>query len=359
MKLLNTLFLTTLLNYAGTDSFDAINSFTAAPVKEDCHKESHTHNHNRYTPIGVMGDHTHAQGEWMFSYRYMFMNMQDNYMGDNRVSASNIFSQGYMVSPTDMQMEMHMLSAMYAATDRLTFMGMMNLVQIQMLHQRNPSMVAMNGGPSEFSTSSSGLGDSSIGALYSLIKRDHHNLVAGLSVALPSANINEKDDIPNMMGTNVYQTLPYPMQLGSGSWGLKPSVTYTTHAGAWTLGTQLAGTIQLDENNYGYKTGNEFSATSWISHPLTKNLSASVRAKYTAWSKISGAHEDLAALPVQTANPDLSGGQKVDAFVGLGYYIPQLGSKLSAEVGQTLWQDLNGPQLGSDWNLMLGLQSTF
>lgn len=28
-----------------------------------------------HAPIGVMGDHTHAAGEWMFSYRYMRMEM--------------------------------------------------------------------------------------------------------------------------------------------------------------------------------------------------------------------------------------------------------------------------------------------
>ena len=34
-----------------------------------------------HAPIGVMSDHTHEAGEMMFSYRYMFMNMNENYVG--------------------------------------------------------------------------------------------------------------------------------------------------------------------------------------------------------------------------------------------------------------------------------------
>ena len=29
-----------------------------------------------HAPIGVMGEHTHKAGEWMFSYRYMHMSMR-------------------------------------------------------------------------------------------------------------------------------------------------------------------------------------------------------------------------------------------------------------------------------------------
>ncbi|MEL7113935.1 MAG: transporter, partial [Pseudomonadota bacterium] len=28
-----------------------------------------------HAPIGVMADHRHKKGEWMFSYRYMYMDM--------------------------------------------------------------------------------------------------------------------------------------------------------------------------------------------------------------------------------------------------------------------------------------------
>ena len=94
-----------------------------APQPAHCHT---SHNHeNHYTPVGVMGGHMHSAGEWMLSYRYMFMNMQTNMNGTDDLSLMDVFSQGYMVAPVDMQMEMHMIGAMYAPTDSITFMGMM------------------------------------------------------------------------------------------------------------------------------------------------------------------------------------------------------------------------------------------
>lgn len=39
-----------------------------------------------HAPIGVMGDHTHKTGEWMFSYRYMQMHMDGNRDGTDHFS---------------------------------------------------------------------------------------------------------------------------------------------------------------------------------------------------------------------------------------------------------------------------------
>ena len=36
-----------------------------------------SHKMNQHAPIGVMGDHMHMKGEWMFSYRRMTITMED------------------------------------------------------------------------------------------------------------------------------------------------------------------------------------------------------------------------------------------------------------------------------------------
>ena len=59
----------------------------------------------------VMGDHLMREGEIMLSYRFMRMDMDGNRSGTNRVSTP---LPGYMVSPLEMTMDMHMLGAMYA-----------------------------------------------------------------------------------------------------------------------------------------------------------------------------------------------------------------------------------------------------
>lgn len=48
-----------------------------------------THTHLRaddHAPIGVMADHYHEAGEFMFSYRYMSMSMQGNLDGSRSLS---------------------------------------------------------------------------------------------------------------------------------------------------------------------------------------------------------------------------------------------------------------------------------
>jgi len=87
------------------------------PVRADTH-----------APIGVMADHTHNAGEWMFSYRFMRMEMDGNKIGHRSVSPDYIVNNipnpcGAMpatlrVVPLKMTMDMHMFGAMYAPTDR-------------------------------------------------------------------------------------------------------------------------------------------------------------------------------------------------------------------------------------------------
>ena len=47
-------------------------------------------NSQSHAPIGVMADHMHKSGEWMFSYRYMYMEMEGNRDGTNSISPDEI-----------------------------------------------------------------------------------------------------------------------------------------------------------------------------------------------------------------------------------------------------------------------------
>ena len=50
------------------------------------HAHHHDHYHFEYGPIGVMGDHIHADNEIMFSYRYMTMYMDGSRKGTSRIT---------------------------------------------------------------------------------------------------------------------------------------------------------------------------------------------------------------------------------------------------------------------------------
>ena len=102
-----------------------------------------------HAPIGVMGDHLHEQGEYMFAYRFMKMSMAGNRDGTTELSTLSVLDQ-FMVAPLDMSMTMHMAGLMYAPSDVVTLMAMANWLDNSMNHQTRMDM--------NFAAESSGAG---------------------------------------------------------------------------------------------------------------------------------------------------------------------------------------------------------
>jgi len=178
-----------------------------------------------HAPIGVMGDHTHSKGEVMFSYRYMRMGMNGLRDNDDRISRSRVL-QDFPVTPTKMDMEMHMFGTMYAPIDRLTIMLMVPYVLLEMDHATRTGV--------NFTTRSEGIGDVRAAALIDLWQDDGHKIHANLGLSFPTGSIREKDRTPANAGAQV--RIPYPMQIGSGSFDLLPGLTYNGYEGAISWG---------------------------------------------------------------------------------------------------------------------------
>ena len=171
-----------------------------------------------HAPIGVMGDHTHNKGEFMVSYRYMTMQMKDLRYEGNDVNQDFVFDN-YMVAPQSMDMTMHMLGFMYAPSDRLTLMAMVNYASNHMdLTKRMQGHMGM-AMDTDFSTESSGIGNINISALVQLLNENKQTLHAEFGVGIPTGSIDEKDVTAMSNGEEVI--LPYPMQIGSGSFSAK------------------------------------------------------------------------------------------------------------------------------------------
>lgn len=351
----NTLIVSALSTTAALAGNDG-DFFTSA---ETVPKGSSTHEHHSrpdaHAPIGVMAGHTHAKGEWMASYRYMFMNMEQNFDGTSTVSNATVL-EDFVVVPQSMEMQMHMFGAMYAPTDKLTLVGMVNLVQLTMDHRTR------DGG--SFTTESSGLGDSSFGGLYQIFQSDSHRAHIGLLALLPTADIDNQDDTP--LG---FSQLPYPMQLGSGSWGVAPSITWTGINGDWSYGAQAGAKIYLADNTNDYRLGNRYEGTAWGARRWSSWLSTSLRVSISHWENISGADPDITTTPpggplagvplVPTAETNLRGGTRVDLSAGANFLIPGTGARFALEVGGPIYQNLDGPQLGAEWFTTAGVQFVF
>ena len=246
-----TLLLTTLT--AATIAAHAAPNFSCCAVDD-----SYIGRPDEHAPISVMGDHTHANGGWMVSYRMMQMDMVGMRHGDARVSSADIFAENYTVSPESMSMNMHMLGLMYAPTDKLTLLLMGNYTEMTMDHQIFSKMMAtmINNGSSKFTTETSGIGDIKLGGLYRFYLKENRKAHFGLSLSLPTGAIDKKDTTPGMGGPANRQ-LPAPMQLGSGTYDLIPSLTYVQQFDKWSYGAQANAVIRLEsKNSNGYRLGN-------------------------------------------------------------------------------------------------------
>jgi hypothetical protein len=248
-----------------------------------------------------------------------------------------------------MSMAMHMVGLMYAPTDDLTLMAMVPWVRLNMDH--------VNRMRNKFSTSSDGIGDVSVTALYVLHRRERHRLHLNLGLSLPTGSVSKKDNTP--MGR---QRLPYPMQIGSGTYDLLPGLTYLGQRQNYSWGAQTIATLRLDNNRHGYKLGNRLTTTAWLARSWSDSLSTSVRLAGQVWGNIHGSDSRLNRNVVPTADPDRRAGRRIDLAFGVNWYFRKgvlAGHRLAVEYAVPVYQWLDGPQLETDWLVIVGWQKAF
>jgi len=305
-----------------------------------------------HAPIGVMGDHRHHAGEVMLSYRFMLMDMAGMRVGTESVADADVIDPdgyGYLVTPTDMTMGMHMFGAMWAPLDGITLMGMLPLVDRSMDHLTRMGQT--------FTTESGGIADVKLGGLIGLAEWGRQSLHMNAVVSIPTGSIEQKDVLPTSSGVEVQ--LPYPMQNGSGTFDLEPGLTWLGQTDEWSWGAQGLAAIRLGENDRGWTLGNRYSATAWGSRVFSRSFSGSVRLLATRTENIDGTDPAPSVNPdvVPTADPNLQAGTVVEAGLGVNFYVPKWSAfRVAAEALLPLVRDLDGPQLETDWTFVVGVQ---
>lgn len=302
-------------------------------------------------PAGVMGDHMlSTPGDVMVGYRYMYSRQGgDMLRGSQVVSDDTVVNNGCgdtacTIAPAKMNMHMHMLDIMYAATERLNFMIMPMLMDMNMKSR----MIGDNEGGGGHSAhaaghehASGGVGDTGVFALVKLWDRPGHHLNLGLGVNVPTGSVEQKarvqyhdEETGDMYSVDEY--VHYGMQLGTGAWDFRPSLTYTGSHQRWGWGVQLSSVHHLEqENSAGFSFGDVFQSTAWASYGVSDWLSASVRAAHLAQSSVTGEYNGPHAESSPADLPYNYGGRFTDVGVGL---------TATATDG-----DLKGNSLGIEW----------
>ena len=331
--------------------------------------------------------HGHGKGGFMFEYKFMRMTMDGLLDGTDSVSTRDISGANppaamglpptnnvntpYMMSPTSMDMDMHMVMAMYGITDNFTLMGMVNYLSNDMdmvMHMVMPGGATMfNPAPNGTipmdmfgSMDTSGVGDTRIDGMFKL----NDDWTASIGLSIPTGSIDEKvtmimtNPVTGMSFTNANMQAPYAMQLGSGTYDLIPSITYQEGSGLWTFGGQASYTYHTGENDNDYALGDILEVTGYGKYSVNNNLTLSGRLGYQNWGKIDGADSKIPAMMVMMAptnDPDNTGGKRADLLVGISGHFAK-SHMISLEVGKPVLQDLNGPQMETDRIISIGYQ---
>ncbi len=309
-----------------------------------------------HAPIQIMGDHAHGKGEIMFSYRYMIMDMDGNGDGTDELSNSSLLRPNggdYMVAPEVMPMQMHMLGAMYAISDDLTIMMMLNYIDNEMDH-----ITAMG---NEFTTASSGLGDIKVSGLYTFFRQGNMQMHANIGLSIPTGTLEASDETP--MSAPNEAILPYPMQLGSGTFDFMPGVTFLAQNEKMSFGSQLKGVLRLGENDRDYTLGNRLNLNGWAGYKLNNSISPMISFNLHTWGDIDGAdvihNMALNNDVVHTVDPDLKAGTRLDLGFGLNFQGPEgplRGARFGVNYDLPVYQNLDGPQMMTQGILTFGLQ---
>jgi len=300
-------------------------------------------------PQGIVGGMSPKQGAIMPVLQYMHMSMDGNRDGTSGVSTAEVLAQ-YPVAPLNMDVNMLMGGVMYGITDDISVMAMVPYVWKSMDH-----VTRMGVG---FTTQSEGIGDLRLIGGYDVYKMGGHtiNLSAGLS--FPTGSTDKRDDTP----AGADQPLPYPMQIGSGTFDLLPGFTYIGRSDDWSWGGQLNAVVRLGENSDHYALGNVYNASIWGARRWTDWVSSSVRLAGEMVKDIDGADPRLNPMMVPTADPNLRAGDFLSVGLGLNFMVPSgpfAGTGLSVEGVIPVVQDLDGPQIEREYMVLVGLRKAF
>lgn len=340
-----------------------------------------------YAPLGVIGDHAHSAGELMLSYRFRRMAMAGLLDGTDTVSTEAALLR-YQMVPTTMQMQMHMFGAMFAPHDSITLMAMTsyrsNFMEMEGAHTHATGGHDHPVGHQEME--SAGLGDLRLSALIPLLNASDVDLILNAGVSIPTGAI----DVEGTHGGDELIVLPYPMQLGSGSFELRPAVTFAGTSGSWSYGAQAHAAIPLNDNSRDYRLATTVGSTLWGARKLNDWLSISVRGSIQNWGNIttSAEHTEMEtseaehdhtahnshaapAAPTQTVymsptmDPNLQGGTRANLAAGVNFIVPDrvgsilAGQRLAVEFQMPVYQNLDGPQMALDWTIVAGWQYAF
>jgi len=301
---------------------DASLSFRSSPYWDEQRVD-------RLPPGGVPHTERVAEGAWMFH------ELEDSGDGRDDLSLTEIFGLGFSETPTRRSTVRHEFEFLYGYNEIWTLFATLPYLDHDM------DVAASGGGTSTLQ--SSGVGDLELGGIRNLYEGDGEVVRMHIGIGVPTGSFDEKDG---------GALLPYQMQLGTGTFDLRPGVAYLSQEESWSWGAQARGRIHLDKNSDDWARGDEGNLGIWAATEFSADVAGSLRLDYYGWSDYHGGNDALDPTFNPAFDPHTEGGERLDIHVGAMW---QLGSssvkeqQLGIEFGVPIDEWLDGPQLQTDF----------
>lgn len=306
-------------------------------------------------PFGVTGDRTYEAGRLVLWYRFEGKRWDGYRIGTNPVDISSVLNT-FDVAPFRMATAVQKVGLSFGLRDWLTVEAQVPFLvnKVQELTTPDTTFKVLSG----FQVDSDRYGFGDVRALAHLQILEHTSYRAHVTggVSIPVGSIHQDDFNPV---TNSTERLPFPMQIGSGTWDGIAGFTFLAQRRSTSTGIQAMGLFRPHENDLDYRLGHQVETSVWGSYVLSDWVSLSARISAHWQGDPAGSFAGLAIDPTAnpSANPELQGGTQVDLPLGINVHFPQgglEGHRLGVEWSLPIHQDLDGPQLERNWSLHIG-----
>ncbi|MGB0579530.1 MAG: transporter [Limisphaerales bacterium] len=290
---------------------------------------------------------------WTFGYRYIHAFFSGHRRGTDSLPNGAVLGAPangivFPILPTDIRQEAHTLELGYRATERLSVTVLAPYIFQSTEH------ISLVPGFADFTIDSDGFGDVSVAPSYRIWESGNHAVIVNGGLSLPIGSINQTGDTP---GPGPVNSLPYTMQIGSGTFDLLPGIAYQGSKDRLRWSVQALATIRLGRNYRGYTLGNRYALAGRFSYLLKPWLEPIVGVRFQNWQRITGFDPALPLgppYPATVVDPTRYGGEKINLSVGTRFKItggPFTGSAMEIQGALPVYQRLNGPQPEEQWQL--------
>lgn len=291
------------------------------------------------------------EGSWRVAYRYENLSYDGLRDGRNDLSRKNVSKRGYDEIPEELATRTHTFELTYGAREFTSVWAALPF------HAKELEGDASSG---DLDQESTGVGDLVIGFTHHCCSDDDDGrMMWHLGLGFPTGSVDEEDDAPG--GGD--QRLPYPMQLGTGTYALHPGVYWIENEESWTWGVGTRWRIHLDRNDEGYAPGDTATFQAWGSREIAEDLVGTLRLQSHFWGDYHSEDDELDAdAGADPLNDEhRQGGLRTDLFAGLGWELggERRANRLDLEVGIPIDEWVDGPQMSNEWTVGFGWRYSF